>query len=229
MPMFSLVTQLEEARKAYGDKMSNDECADMLNAVLWEHGKGEYALCKDRGGNFARRFDGAKVEVDGIVYKKDRTFIDVLKDGGGASKPAWQVHAIGRPRASGEGFYGPHLGPLVEPIAPQAATPDPEPDPIKPVGPDPEPEPQPMPDYATAVDALIGKIAALESEVATLKNRVAAAERQWIVPGEMLRRIEVLEQAEYRVVPDSEATPISTSRLRTNLTAEVRVRVDRVR
>jgi hypothetical protein len=204
--------------------MTNDQCADMLNAVLWEHGKGEYALCRDRGGNFARRFDGAKVEVDGIVYKKDRTFIDVLRDGGGASRPTWQVKTIGKPRASGNGFYGPHLGPLVDPIAPQQASPDQEEKPID-IG---EPEKPPMPDYATAVDALVGKIAALEAEVATLKNRVTQAEHNWSVPGEMLRRIEAMEQAQYKVVQDQEGEPIGTSRELYH-GHQIRVRVDRVK
>jgi hypothetical protein len=192
--MYSLVTELVAERKKYGAMMSNDQCVALLNAVLWnDRARGGYRLAEKNGGNNGKRHDGKRCSVDGLVWTVDRTYIDVLVDAGGISRPTWQVHAIGQTAPSGNP-YRPHTGPLLEAIAP-AGEPQPEP---------PPPPTPPQPDtpnqehdhsglvadnelvaFARGVDALF---AAMREDLANLAAKVAALEAaKYRVKGETSR------------------------------------------
>lgn len=175
--MYSLVTELEEERKKYGDTMTGDQCVELLNTVLWNDTRRGYKLVEKKAGANGRRYDGALCSRDGLVWVADRTFVDVLRDAGGVSKPTWQVHAVPP--------HDPHGGPLIAAIQPQGAPPEP-PDPAPP---DPQP---PATEYATKAE-----LAAVEKRLTDQIKAMSLALTTRINALEM--RVATLETTQYRV------------------------------
>ena len=150
----SIQDTVVELRKDYGATMSNNQCADLLNEVAFIHAAEGWGLLADRGGNFATRFDGTKVEVDILFNRTTAHHYDALGDGGGASTPAWQDDGLM------------DLSRWVAPIPPLQA---------HPVPPDPPPTPPPPPatDLAARVVALERAAKKATADLADLTASVA--------------------------------------------------------
>jgi len=188
--MQNLLQDLQAERQRYGQRMTNDECVALLNAVAFRNPG--FALAEKRGGNNGRRSsDGALVSVDGLIWTADRTFIDVLRDAGGKSEPSWQVHALDKINPETGQPHKPFMGTLVMPIdpgtsVPTVAAPPPTPPPVGPTV------------HATELGA--AGVQALESRLARLEARLARLEaRPAVSLDDVLQRLEALEHAEYAV------------------------------
>jgi hypothetical protein len=186
--MQNLLQDLQTERQGYGQRMTNDECVALLNAVAFRNPG--FALAEKRGGNNGRRSDGALVSVDGLIWTADRTFIDVLRDAGAKSEPSWQVHALDKINPETGQLHKPFMGTLVMPIDPGTSVPTV-------VAPSPPPHPAGPTIHATELGA---GLQALESRLATLEARLAGLEaRPTVSLDDVLRRLEALEHAEYAV------------------------------
>jgi hypothetical protein len=157
--MDSLLEDLRHERQHFGATMTSDECVALINAVLWKNRGRGFKQPEKPGGNSGRRRDGKRCSVDGIVFSNpgqpdDRTFIDALKDAGGKSIPAWQVHKIGLVASDGH-TIGPWTGPMLEPI-----------------NPDPDGPPVPNGDDAESLRAEVDQ---LRSEVTQLRSDLTQA------------------------------------------------------
>jgi hypothetical protein len=111
----NILADIEAERLKYGPKMTNAQCAEMLNAVAFRNPG--FGLLKKEGGNHAVRFDGARVSVDHLTYLPNGTTDDVLLDAGddgdGKTIPIW-------------GEWEPYNdGQYVAPIQPQGTNPPP--------------------------------------------------------------------------------------------------------
>jgi hypothetical protein len=150
----SLLADLKAERAKYGATMTNDDCVALLNAVVWKNKHLGFTLAEKTGGNYGTRRDGQRLSVDGIIWTRDKTFIDALGDAGRASKPAWQVRRVGQINPESGQPFRPFTGRLIQPIDPGTGTP---------------PQPQPTPP-ATTCDAERAAAAQWQARARTLEN-----------------------------------------------------------
>lgn len=80
----NILDTLRALRAEYGAEMSDNECADLVNAACWVHRAEGFGVSNKDGGTKGYRYDGEDICHD-VVMLKDGSYWDVLTAAGKAS------------------------------------------------------------------------------------------------------------------------------------------------
>jgi hypothetical protein len=143
----SVLDDLRAERAKYGATMTDDQCAELINAVAWKNRADGWGVNSKRSGKHGRRYDGELIAHDILHHKPTDHIYDVLIAAGERSEPTF-----------GDLGPNPNAGrPWVAPIAPQGTGPV-----------DPPPPPPPGPDYGARLTAIEQALARIEARLGTL-------------------------------------------------------------
>jgi hypothetical protein len=171
----NLIDDLRAERAKYGATMTDDQCAELVNAVAWLRRAEGWGVSGKSFGTHGTRHDGTPIAHDILHHQPSNRLYDVLVGAGAQSSPTW--NDLG-PNTQGN-------RPWTAPIAPRGAVePTPVPTPTPPPAPAPAPPPPPVVDL-TKVNAqlaeLIAAISALDAHLDRVEAQVHAASADLLI------------------------------------------------
>lgn len=85
----SLIDDLIAERAKYGATMSDDECAELVNAVAWQNRADGWGLSGKTFGTHGTLYDGTQIAHDILHHRPSNRLFDVLRAAGAESAPVW--------------------------------------------------------------------------------------------------------------------------------------------
>jgi hypothetical protein len=103
--MQNLLESVRAERAKYGARMTDDQCAELCNAVAWRHRGEGWGTSRKVSGTRGRLPNGQEIAHDILHYAPSNELVDILTAAGAESQPTWTP--VGPPQSADRTWVAP--------------------------------------------------------------------------------------------------------------------------